>query len=108
MDEYLKLLILAYFKNHIGEYSFEELRKSVGVSGLQFGEIMDEVFVERLLKYEDAKIFLTFKGRMLLMNSSMEEYHEVDDIEEVLFREKWPIDKPFIVHGFSKKKWRDS
>ena len=109
MNEYLKLLILSYFKDHVEEYSFEELMHIIGVSTIQFDKIIDEIFEDELLKYDGVKIVLTFKGRVMLMNSSMEEYsYDNYDMDELFFDEKWPLDKPFLVNGFSRAKWRNS
>ena len=62
------------------------------------------------LFFEDAKLRISFKVRLFLMNSSMEGYKEVPDGEvgKCLLDEPWPIDKPFYVKKFSEKKWRDS
>lgn len=109
MSEYLKLLVLSYFKNHVIEYSLEDLRYMTGVTTLQLNDLIDEMFADGLLQYENYKMILTFKGRMILMNSAMEEYYDNNcNIDELFFEEKWPLDKPFLVHGFSKLKWRDS
>lgn len=106
MKEYLVLLILSYFKFHIVEYDLDELMKRLGVSFEQFSDLLDYLFREELLEYRDSKMSLSFKGRMLLMNSDMEYYNETDDVNSYLFQEKWPVDRPFSVHCFSKKKWR--
>ena len=62
------------------------------------------------LLVENAKLRISFKGRMFLMNSSMESYEEVseEEVSKCLLGDPWPIDKPFYVKKFSKKKWRDA
>lgn len=53
---------------------------------------------------------ISFAGRMWLMNSPMEEYYEAKEgeLENSVLKEAWPLDKPFYVRNFSKKKWRNS
>lgn len=108
MDEYIKLLILAYFKSHTEEYDLIELNRKIGVPFTMFMELIDTVIDEGLLEYIGLKLTLTFKGRMKLLHSSMENYCEIDSIEDSFFSEKLDINTPFFVHNFSKKKWRDS
>lgn len=110
MEEYVKLLVLAYFKNHLGEYSLSELREIIGISFVQLDYILEQMISDGELFFEDAKLRISFKGRLFLMNSSMEGYKEVPEgeVDKGLLGEPWPIDKPFYVRKFSKKKWRDS
>lgn len=108
MDEYLKLLLLAYFKSHNEEYDLVELNKKLGVPFSQFMELIDVVVAEELLGYYNSKLTLTFKGRMRLLHSSMEYYCEIDNIENCFYGKKMDINDPFLVRGFSKKKWRGS
>ena len=108
MDEYLVLLVLVYFKEHTLEYDLEELRERIGVTFEQLFELINYMFEEKLLKYVELKMTLSFKGRLLLMNSNMENYTEREQCNVQTFKERWPMDKPFYVHDFSKKKWRNS
>lgn len=108
MDEYLKLLLLSYFKSHTDEYDLIELNRQIGMPFAQFMDFIDTVVDEGLIAYSNYKLTLTFKGRMKLLHSQMEYYCEVDNIECLFFDEKWNINTPYLVRTFSKKKWRDS
>ena len=110
MEEYVRLLVLAYFRNHLGKYSLSELREMIGISFVQLDYILEQMISDGELFFEDAKLRISFTGRLFLMNSSMEGYKEVPDGEvgKCLLDEPWPIDKPFYVKKFSEKKWRDS
>lgn len=41
IEEYVELLILAYFRNHVDEYSLSELRHSIGISFAQLEDMLD-------------------------------------------------------------------
>lgn len=107
--EYIELLILSYFKNHSEEYSLQKLRSLLGISFSQLDEIIDEMISNGLLIYDDFILRISFEGRIKLMKSSMERYEQVSEIEirEQLLKEPWPIDKPYMVKRFSRKKWRN-
>lgn len=110
MDEYVELLVLSYFQNHPDEYSLGELRNIIGISFAQLDDIIDCMISEGKLLYRNENLELSFEGRMMLLNSSMEEYEYFSevDINKYLLKECWSIDKPFYVSKFSKKKWRGS
>lgn len=77
---------------------------------MQLDYILEQMISDGELFFEDAKLRMSFKGRLFLMNSSMEGYKEVPEgeVDKCLLGEPCPIDKPFYVRQFSKKKWRDS
>ena len=108
MDKYDILLTLNYFIVHKEDYDLDELKRKLGLSNKQLIVLINEMFDNHLLEYKGNLITLTLKGRMTLINTPMDDYCEMDDIEGCLFNDKWPVDKPFYVHGFSKKKWRGS
>ena len=110
MDEYIELLVLVYFRDHVEDYSFSELREMIGISYIQLDEILDHMIFENKLVYEDFVLKMSFEGRMMLMKSSMEDYRLITEVEidSYFFKTKWPMDKPFYVSGFSKKKWRNA
>lgn len=105
MDEYVILLILAYFKNYGQNYSLNDLKSSIGVSLWQLDEYIDSLIEEGLLVINDDKLLaLSLRGRLKLASSDME-YYEYADSSECLDN-RWPLEKAFPVKGFSKKKWR--
>lgn len=108
MDKYVELLILAYFQNHSKDYFLSELRELIGVSYVQLEEMLEEMIDQEKLFYEDLKLRISFKGRIELLNSRMEEYQTMSEgeIQKVLLNDPWPVDKPFYVSKFSKNKWR--
>lgn len=108
MYKYNTLLTLSYFIAHKDNYNLEELKRKLGISNKELIDLINEMFDDLLLEYKGSLITLTLKGRMALLNTPMDDYYEIDDIEGRLFNDKWPVDKPFYVHGFSKKKWRGS
>ena len=110
IEEYVELLILAYFRNHVDEYSLSELRHSIGISFAQLEDMLERMIVEKKLIYEESMLRISFAGRLWLMNSPMEEYYEAKEgeLENSVLKEAWPLDKPFYVRNFSKKKWRNS
>ena len=110
MEEYVELLVLVYFRDHTEEYSFSELREMIGVSLKQLDEIIDRMICEKKLIYEDSMLRISFGGRIMLMDSSMEDYRIVneEEINSRLLKANWPIDKPYFVSKFSKKKWRNA
>lgn len=109
MDNYVEALVLAYFKQFSRDYSLYDLKDKIGISMGLLNEILDSLFRRGLLEYRDNLIGLSKRGRITLSNSELDGYFF--DEEEYLEKEdstKWPLDKVYVVHGFSKKKWRGS
>ena len=109
MDNYVEGLVLAYFRQFGREYSLYDLKDKIGISMGLLNEILDELFQKGFLEYRDNLIGLTISGRIALSNSELEGY--LFDEENYLDKEeiiKWPLDKVYVVHSFSKKKWRGS
>lgn len=109
MDNYVECLVLAYFKQFGQEYSLYDLKDKMGISMGLLNEILDGLFQRGLLEYRDNLIGLSLSGRIALSSSELEDYlfdeENYLDNEEVI---KWPLNKVYVVHGFSKKKWRGS
>ena len=78
MEEYIELLVLTYFRDHTEEYSLSELREMIGVSLKQLDEIIDRMICEKKLIYEDSMLRISFDGRIMLIDSSMEDYRIVN------------------------------
>ena len=110
LDEFTMLLILAYFKELKEDYSLSELKELLGVSLETLDENIEELLNNGILHInEKSLISLTHKGRIVLMNSKMENYSFKSDIyDSELLKETWPISKPYSVHKFKRFKWRGS
>ena len=67
MDDYLELLILAYFREVGEEYSLYELKEIIGVSIKQIEEMVDALLDEKLLMYQNYLLTLSIKGRINLL-----------------------------------------
>lgn len=109
MDDYLELLILAYFREVGEEYSLYELKEIIGVSIKQIEEMVDALLDEKLLMYQNYLLTLSIKGRNKLANSEMENYSFKSDNYIIMNkRERWPLEKPYPIHDFLTNKWRGS
>ncbi len=109
MNNYVEYLVLAYFRQLGQEYNLYDLKERIGISIRMLNEILDDLFNRRLLEYKDNLIVLSKEGRLALSNSDLEEY--TFDEEEYFEKEdgvKWPLEKVYVVHAFSKNKWRGS
>lgn len=109
MEDYVEGLVLAYFGQFGQEYSLYDLKDKIGLSMGGLNEILDGLFQKGLVEYKDDLIRLSMRGRIALSSSELEGY--LYDEENRFDKEenmKWPVDKVYAVHGFSKKKWRRS
>jgi hypothetical protein len=112
VDDFLVPLILAYFKEYGTSYSLIDLHDLIGVSMSKLDHSIDELFDDGFLEYNsDNLMSLSFKGRMLLKDTPMEQYSfrsgmVSSDADEMI--EKWETDKPYPIRCFSKNKWRGS
>lgn len=105
MDEYLTLLVLAYFKQYKDKYDLFELKELVGVPFEILKDTMDTMFEEGLLCIDkDLLIAISFKGRLRLMNSKMDSYcfntKTVDSVNS------YSVDDIYDIRSFSCRKWR--
>ena len=102
MDEYVELLILAYFRNYKEAYSLTELKDNLGISFGQLDSYLDHMQTERKLMFCGNMLQITEKGMIQLLTSEMRDYrfqmNESDSENE--------IDVIHKVHKFSGKKWR--
>lgn len=108
MKELHKLLVLVLLLEQKNNYDLEDIRNNIGISVRDFYKLMDEMFDEDLVEYRENLLSISFKGRMMLATNDMDSFLEHSGIEDELFNERWPIDKPYYVRKFSQKKWRDS
>lgn len=108
MDEYICLLLLAYFKKHVGEYSINEISNEIGCSILQTSEYIEILLNRGLLEYHNFMLALSISGRQLLASSDMEYYIFDADISELYEKKRIDENDVYCVHEFAKKKWRGS
>ncbi|QOX65113.1 hypothetical protein FRZ06_18065 [Anoxybacterium hadale] len=104
MDEYLRLLMLAYFKEKKEKYSLYELRKNLGIAESYTLELINQLLEDGLLEIKNNLLSLSHKGRIFLMNNSLDWFSfEIEPMEQLFFHERWPLDKPYAPKNFSKK-----
>ena len=108
MSEYIKLLILAYFKQYKKEYSFSDIASRIGLSEIQVSEYISDLINDICIEYKDDLLQLTLTGRNRLADSYLENYEFDANIESLFTEEKWEINKVYVPHEFSKKRWRGS
>ncbi len=109
MDEYMELLILAYFKQYEQNYSIFDLKEKIGISLAMLNTMLDNMIKKNILCISSNLLTITQSGRLLLANSEMETYSYLEEDFQVIYNiEKWPMDKVYPIRGFSKNKWRGS
>ena len=98
MIEYVELLILAYFREYGTRYLASDLANKLGVT-------LDLEKKELCIK--ENMISISKEGRLILDDSAMENYSfESESYLINVGKERWPKEKVYPVHGFSKNKWR--
>jgi predicted transcriptional regulator len=75
MDEYVKLLILAYFKINQEEYSFRDLAKMLGTTFERLDVSIESLMNTGKLEYKDHLLRLTQKGRLTIMNKGVDYFN---------------------------------
>ncbi len=107
MNEYVELLILAYFREYKARYSVSDLAYKLGVTLDLLNSYLEELLEKKELCINENIISISKEGRLVLGNSDMENYSF--DSESYLIddgKESWPKEKVYPVHGFSNNKWR--
>lgn len=105
MDEYLTLLVLAYFRQR-KTYSVVELAKTLGISMEKTIEIIDSLIERDNLAYSENRLQLTTSGRLRLQNQCVDFYsfdNKSLEIPKVDIKEAWSFDRIYIPNGFQKK-----
>lgn len=104
MPDYIELLILSYFKQ-FREYSYQEISELLGMPMVLVDEHINKMFSNNLLEYRDNMLALSFKGRIILQESVMEDYSfDVTNSKIDGFIEKaWQIDDIYIPKRFLEK-----
>lgn len=107
MNEYVELLILAYFREYGARYSALDLLCKLGVTLDLLNSYLEELLERKELCINENMISISKEGRLALNDSDMENYSF--DSESYLIdggKEKWPKERAYPVHCFSKNKWR--
>ena len=107
-DNYIELLILAYFKQYNSRYDLTNLKDEIGLSFKLLDEYIDKLIIEKKLEYKHYLLSLTVTGRVYLANSKMENYSFNADVEKMHSKEKLSLDTIYCIDEFSKQKWRGS
>lgn len=107
MIEYVELLILAYFREYGTRYSASDLANKLGVTLDLLNSYLEEMLERKELCIKENMISISKEGRLILDDSAMENYSfESESYLINVGKERWPKEKVYPVHGFSKNKWR--
>lgn len=105
MDDYLQLLILAYFKQY-HTYSINDIARLLGTSPQKITDLISDLLQKNYLEYSDDLLRLSPAGRLQIMN------HKVDflvfdsgdlQIPKVHPDRAWTTDRIYIPEGFLSK-----
>ncbi len=106
MDEYINLLVLAYFKNNQDDYSYLKLSRMLGLTIANLEKYIDENIENRNLQITNDMLQLTPKGRLLLMNKSIDSLDFTEEAIESDFinpLNAWALDRPYVPEKFTSK-----
>ena len=105
MDDYLKRMILVYFKHH-KSYSQLDISKWLGISIDKTDNLMDELITEQKIEYIDNVLRLTLVGRTAL-HSFPEDYIEFankrPNIPSINAERGLPLDAVYLPEKFLAK-----
>ena len=105
MDDYLKLLILAYFKQS-QIYSISSIASMLGTSLQKTSNLIDDLLEKKYLIYSNSLLQLSDMGRLQIQNHDVD-YLRFDSNEfqvpKVNPSEAWPQDRIYIPKKFLKK-----
>lgn len=75
MNEFYKGYILAYFKEHKNEYSFQTIAEKLGRPISEIDDHIESLIQEGLLQYDDNHMLrLSSKGRLSILNKTIDFY----------------------------------
>lgn len=106
MDEYRKLLILAYFEQFEERYILNDLIRIIGISYKRFEILLQELKEEQLIRYTDGILGITEKGRRVIISNDMNSFSYLDKNYLDLNINKsraWGFDKPYVPIKFMNK-----
>lgn len=100
VKSFRKVLILQYLRKKGPDYLIHEIKDELGLTYYGISTLLEEMLEEGLLVYNDNVLQMTFKGRIRLQNSGMEEFNN---------NKNEPVTQDsdmYIMKKFSKAKWR--
>ncbi len=74
MNEYVELLILAYFREYSTRYTASDLAYKLGVTIELLNSYLEELLEKKELCIKENMISISKEGRLVLENSDMENY----------------------------------
>ena len=102
MDDYLELLILAYFKQS-RSYSISSITSMLGTSLRKTSDLIDGLLEKKYLIYTDGLLQLSDVGRLQIQNHDVDYLHFDSDefrVPKVNPSEAWPKDRIYIPEKF--------
>lgn len=106
-EEFLKELILLYFREHPKDYLFRDLIDCLGINKPILDELLEELMTQNYICYKDHFMQLTFDGRMALAKSNLE-MHTSDENYDADIEESSLDDYLFFSPQFASRKRRSS
>lgn len=104
--EYIKLLILAYFREYDRQYSLTDLKNKLGISYKVLDVYISDLIVDEKLFYCQNYLSISKKGISWLMDSELWTYSYSVNIEKIYNKgNKVDLGYIYCVREFSKKKW---
>ena len=108
MDEFIEMLILAYFKTHPTDYSFQALAGLLGLSVKKTTACVQELLDQGYLAYSDSLLALTLKGRGRIQNEAADycRFQPADPLLEdkrIFLTTRLSFEDVYIPADFSKK-----
>lgn len=105
MDDYLELLILAYFKQS-RSYSISSITSMLGTSLRKTSDLIDSLLEKKYLIYTDGLLQLSDVGRLQIQNHDVDYLHFDNDefrVPKVNPSGAWPKDRIYIPEKFLRK-----
>lgn len=105
MDDYLELLILAYFKQS-RSYSIRSIASMLGTSLRKTSDLIDDLLEKKYLIYIDGLLQLSDVGRLQIQNHDVDYLHFDSDefrVPKVNPSEAWPKERIYIPEKFLRK-----
>jgi len=85
MNDFQRGYILAYFKDHSRNYSFQFLAENLGISIAEIDDLISGLIAEKQLIYNNNMLELTPQGRLSIMNDQIDYFSFRDTSVEMRF-----------------------
>jgi len=105
VDDYLKFLILAYFKQS-RSYSISSIARMLGISLRKTSDLIDDLLEKKYLIYTDDLLQLSDVGRLQIQNHDVDYLHFDSDefqVPKVNPAVAWSKDRIYIPEKFLRK-----